>query len=542
MISITSTLTGGTARTVSKRRMTAFGMFALGVGYFLWYTPYSALAKAISGGMLPGMDDPIGGLVLLPAHVLGQLLAMPVFVIASGWWRYSRRRRIAGHDVPFPARHTAEAAFWMAIIVLTTTLNFTFPGASIVLMLVLMRIGTLVISPTMDLARRWRIQWYSAAALTLCMVSAVIALTDLSNYTLTIGAILSLGFYCLGYTMRFRVMSAQAKTGDRHLDRRYFIEEHMTTPVIMLALVAVPALINAGPWMHALRIGFTTFFTTPLVIPALLIGVCYEGLYIMTSLIFLDRREFSFCMPVHVTSSLLAGVAASFALNGLFAAPLPSNAQYIAAITVGGAAIMLSYPTLRAYLARRAGQQTTERQLLFVCGGNTSRSPMAAAIARTELAAANGHSQHWHIESAGISVHSPGAPITPEAIAALGELGIVAPLDHQSRQLTPDMCADPEVVYCMTAAHRDTVIALAPDAADRTICLDPGADVPDPAGQPIDAYRDCADHLRTLIRNHLDEHHQHHPQPAQTPGAPNGAPKAAAADVGDPDPTTAGLS
>src|SRR6266545_7097719 len=104
MISITGTLTGGTTRSVSKRRMTAFGMFALGVGYFLWYTPYSALAKAISGGMLPGMDHSIGGLVLLPAHVLGQLLAMPVFVIASGWWRYSRRRRIAGRNVPFPAR------------------------------------------------------------------------------------------------------------------------------------------------------------------------------------------------------------------------------------------------------------------------------------------------------------------------------------------------------------------------------------------------------------------------------------------------------
>src|SRR6266496_855280 len=104
----TTAANGGVAQGMSKRRMTAFGMFALGVGYFLWYTPYSALAKAISGGMLPGMDHPIGGLVLLPAHVLGQLLAMPVFVLASGWWRYSGRRRIAGRDLPFPGRYTAE--------------------------------------------------------------------------------------------------------------------------------------------------------------------------------------------------------------------------------------------------------------------------------------------------------------------------------------------------------------------------------------------------------------------------------------------------
>jgi protein-tyrosine-phosphatase len=516
MISTIGAVSGATSRGVSKGRMTAFGMFALGVGYFLWYTPYSALAKAISGGMLPGMDHPIGGLVLLPAHVIGQLLAMPVFVLGSGWWRYSRRRRIAGRDVPFPGRYTAEAAFWMAIIVLTTTLNFTFPGASIVFMLVLMRIGTLIISPTMDLVRRWRIQWYSAAALILCLVSAIIALTDINNYALTIGAVLSLGLYCLGYTMRFRVMSTQAKSGDRHLDRQYFIEEHMTTPVWMLALVAVPALVNAGPWMHSLREGFTTFMTTSLVFPAMLIGVCYEGLFIMTSLIFLDRREYSFCMPVHVTSSLLAGVAASFALFGLYSAPLPSNAQYVAAVVVVVAALILSYPTLRDFVARRLGRHIDTRQLIFVCGGNTSRSPMAAAIAGAELAdaaaAANGAGNgisHWQVDSAGVAVQSPGAPMSAGAVDALLDLGVEAPLDHGSRQLTPDLAAENDLVYCMTRAQVDSVIAIAPGAAERTFCLDPKADIADPSGQPLEAYHECAARLRALIRARLHEQTNH---------------------------------
>jgi protein-tyrosine-phosphatase len=516
MTSTIGAVSGAMSRGVSKGRMTAFGMFALGVGYFLWYTPYSALAKAISGGMLPGMDHSIGGLVLLPAHVIGQLLAMPVFVLATGWWRYSRRRRIAGRDVPFPGRYTAEAAFWMAIIVLTTTLNFTFPGASIVFMLVLMRIGTLIISPTMDLVRRWRIQWYSAAALILCMVSAAIALTDIDNYTLTIGAVLSLGLYCLGYTMRFRVMSTQAKTGDRHLDRQYFIEEHMTTPVWMLALVAIPALVNVGPWMHSLREGFTTFMTTSMVFPAMLIGVCYEGLFIMTSLIFLDRREYSFCMPVHVTSSLLAGVAASFALFGLYSAPLPSNAQYVAAAVVVLAALILSYPTLRDFVARRLGRHIDTRQLLFVCGGNTSRSPMAAAIARAELANANGNANNgngnvrWKVGSAGVAVSTPGAPIAPDALNALLELDVDAPLDHQSRQLTPDICSEIDVVYCMTSAQRESVAAISPGAAERTVCLDPAADVADPSGQPREAYLECATRLRSLIRARLHEQSDHH--------------------------------
>jgi hypothetical protein len=309
---------------MEKRRVVVLGMFALGFGYFLWYTPYSALAKGISGGLLPGVDGPVGGLVLLPATVIGQLVAMPVFVLASGWWRYSRRRRIVGRDLLFPVRITAESAFWMAIIVGTTTLNFTFQGASIVFMLVLMRIGTLIIAPTMDLIRRRAIPWYCQAALALCMLSAVIALTDISNYKLTIGAILSLGGYCVAYYLRFRLMSLHAKTGDIPLDRRYFIEEHMTTPIMLLLIVGVPALIGQGAWMHALQVGFTSFLATPAVFPALMIGVCYEGLFIMTSLIFIDRRGFSFGMPVHVTASLLAGVVASLALHGAFGRRCPA--------------------------------------------------------------------------------------------------------------------------------------------------------------------------------------------------------------------------
>src|SRR5512139_2075987 len=118
------------------------GMLGLGIGYFLWYTPYSGLAKALSAGLLTG--EPVGGLILLPASALGQLIVMPITLSLMGWWKYARRRTVGGISVPFPGRETAVSAFWMALIVGTTTLNFTFPGVSILLVLVLMRIETLV--------------------------------------------------------------------------------------------------------------------------------------------------------------------------------------------------------------------------------------------------------------------------------------------------------------------------------------------------------------------------------------------------------------
>ncbi|WP_165966399.1 hypothetical protein [Actinomadura sp. 7K507] len=488
---------------MDKKRTLSLGMLGLGIGYFLWYTPYSALGKSISGALLPGIDEPVGGLVLLPAAVMGQVLAMPIFVYFGGWLRYSGRREIAGRSVPFPSGHTAQSAFWMALIVGTTTLNFTFPGASIVFMLVLMRITTLMTAPVVDLMRRRKIHWYSAAALALCMVSAVIALADIDNYTLTIGALLSLGCYALAYYQRFRIMSTWAKTGDLLRDRRYFIEEHMTTPLVLLLIVAVPAVIGQGTWMHELRTGFTSFLLTPAVFPALLIGVCYEGLFIMTSLIFINRREYTFGVPVHVCASLLAGITASFVLNGAFDAPLPSAAQYLTALMVVAAAFVLSWDTIKARLARRSGAPAkAPNQILFVCGGNTSRSPMAAAIARAEIAA-NGGTPHWRIGSAGVSVSAPGTPITPEAVTVLVEMGIDAPLDHRSRPLTPEMCAQTKKIYCMTRAQRDLVAELAPAAAARTMCISRAADVPDPSGQPLQAYRSCATQVQTLIRRDL---------------------------------------
>src|SRR5436309_12497408 len=91
----------------AARRWWIFGgMLGLGIGYFLWYTPYSGLAKALSGGLLPMTHGPVGGLILLPASALGQLVVMPITLTVLGWWKYSRRRTWRGRGVPFPGRET----------------------------------------------------------------------------------------------------------------------------------------------------------------------------------------------------------------------------------------------------------------------------------------------------------------------------------------------------------------------------------------------------------------------------------------------------
>jgi hypothetical protein len=85
-------------------------VFYVALGYFISYLPCALLAKALSSGIVPGVDRPVGGLVLLPAAALGQLLAMPIFLGVSGWWRFASEQRVGSRRRRWPGRDTVVAA------------------------------------------------------------------------------------------------------------------------------------------------------------------------------------------------------------------------------------------------------------------------------------------------------------------------------------------------------------------------------------------------------------------------------------------------
>ena len=145
---------------------------------------------------------------------------------------------------------------------------------------------------------------------------------------------------------------------------------------------------------------------------------------------------------------------------------------------------------------------------LFVCTGNTCRSPMAAALFRKLLAGRLQCSeeeleqQGYRVLSAGLSA-SRGMPASPEAVELMERQGARL-ARHSSQPLTASLLAQADRVYTMTVAHRMAILQQYPELVHRVQTLAPdGTDVSDPIGCGPDEYRQCSvqilKYLQTIV-------------------------------------------
>jgi protein-tyrosine phosphatase len=147
--------------------------------------------------------------------------------------------------------------------------------------------------------------------------------------------------------------------------------------------------------------------------------------------------------------------------------------------------------------------------VLFVCSGNTCRSPMAAGLARQMLAREHGVSEAAlpevgiEVRSAGVSAMA-GAPASEPAVRAMRGEGVDL-THHRSQPVTAALVEQADVIYAMTEAHREAVLSLVPTAAGKTHRLDPQQDIGDPIGADEATYRQTADQMRQCLAACLKE-------------------------------------
>ncbi|CAN5152012.1 hypothetical protein BH09MYX1_BH09MYX1_20910 [soil metagenome] len=308
---------GALAEVDSKSRFASAAVWFYAFGYFVAYLPYSALAKALSKGWVTPAGRALSGLEILPISAMTSMVAMVITISLLRWWRYAGKRKIGGIEVPSPGIWTFLSGLATACILVTTTLAYTFQGVSIPLIMLFMRGGVLLIAPVVDVLSGRKVRWFSAIALVLSFLALLDALTQSKGFAMPALCIADIVLYLCSYFVRLRFMSRTAKSVDKAVRLRYFVEEQMVATPAAVFMLGILALVNKGP-LTALRAGFVDMWSSPALPYVALVGLLSQGTGVFGGLVLLDARENSFSVPLNRASSILAGVGAAFLLAFTF--------------------------------------------------------------------------------------------------------------------------------------------------------------------------------------------------------------------------------
>ena len=133
-------------------------------------------------------------------------------------------------------------------------------------------------------------------------------------------------------------------------------------------------------------------------------------------------------------------------------------------------------------------------KILFVCTGNSCRSPMAELYFN---ALARKNNSSCQADSAGIYAND-GAPISHAAQAVMMELGIETK-EFSSAAFTPKRAQNYDLLIGMTRTHAAMMRHIVPELREKVRTLIPDEDVPDPFGGSAEDYKAVFSFMKPFI-------------------------------------------
>jgi len=138
-----------------------------------------------------------------------------------------------------------------------------------------------------------------------------------------------------------------------------------------------------------------------------------------------------------------------------------------------------------------------KKQILFVCTGNTCRSPMGEGWMRNYLQE-NGHSDQFIVKSCGTAAFG-GIPPSQEGIDVLHEEDDIDISHQRSSALTPELITESDFIFVMTLEHKNYILNFYPEAESKIAVLN----ILDPVGMGKESYKNIYHQIKENCQKEL---------------------------------------